>query len=181
MTPLSSDAPGARPRTPASRAVATGGWSDAAVETLKALWADERLTAAVIARRLGVSRNAVLGKIHRLGLSNRGAGRKVARAHRPASRRRPPRQAARPRAKPPQPGPDPAARAAVEVGPGLVPHLEDIPAHGCHWPIGDPAAEDFRFCGRRAVTAPYCEAHRAVAYKPGGSKPPAGLAKRSTG
>lgn len=178
MTCPASDAPAARVRGPATRGLAAGGWTEPAVETLKTLWSDESLSAAVIARRLGVSRNAVLGKIHRLGLSNRRTGPKAPRAQRPARLPRPGRPAASARSGPPRPPSSTAPPHIVEVGPGLVAHLEDIAPHGCHWPIGDPLAEDFRFCGRRADTAPYCDAHRSVAYQPGGPKPLEGLLKR---
>lgn len=176
MTPLPSRAPNAHPQPQESSSAARGGgWTTAAVETLKALWADDSLSASLIARRLGVSRNAVLGKIHRLGLSNRRTGPKAPRAPRPPRvprPRRPPRTAA------PATGTAPATPPLVEIGPGMVARLEDMPAHGCHWPIGDPMADDFRFCGRRAAIAPYCDAHRAVAYRPGGPKPAEALLRR---
>jgi GcrA cell cycle regulator len=47
----------------------------------------------------------------------------------------------------------------------LVRRLEDLPNRACHWPLGDPQAADFAFCGRRAATGPYCPAHAAVAYR----------------
>ncbi|PZQ63457.1 MAG: GcrA cell cycle regulator [Phenylobacterium zucineum] len=144
------------------------GWTDAAVLALRELWADPDLSAAVIARKLGVSRNAVLGKVHRLGLSNRGRGTRVARP-RPAPR---PRRTAAPRTPAAQvrPGPPPvAARVTcpvVDPGPGLVERLEDLSVAACRWPIGDPKSEAFRFCGRRARAAPYCDAHRRIAFQP---------------
>jgi len=181
-SPMTASPP-ASPAAASKRATAgpdaTRGWTDAAIERLKALWAEGDLSAALIGRRLGVTRNAVLGKVHRLGLSNRRAGA--------ASRPSRPRRVATPRTPTPAPkvrkGPveRPPARSAsttlVDIGPGLAVRLEDIPHRGCHWPIGDPHAEDFRFCGRRARLAPYCDAHRAVAYRPGGAKPAEGLLK----
>jgi GcrA cell cycle regulator len=150
---------------PARRdATARGGWTDDTVETLKRLWGEPDLSAAVIAQRLGVTRNAVLGKIHRLGLSK-------PRALRPLAKRTPeprPRRLPRPCAVVPVAAmarPQAVAPERLEVGPGLVPHLEDLPRRACHWPLGDPQAADFTFCGRFAETGPYCPAHAAVAYR----------------
>lgn len=147
-----------------SLSAAEGVWSDQRVERLKRLWLDDGLSAAQIGRQLGVSRNAVLGKIHRLGLSNRRPARPMRTvAPRPPRPRRPPPQAplaSRPRRE--------APARAEEVGPGLIARLEAMPAHVCHWPIGDPQAEAFAFCGRPARVDPYCDAHRQVAYRPGG-------------
>jgi GcrA cell cycle regulator len=180
MTSPSTPAPGAASVPACPAADARNGWSDPAVERLKQLWADRDLSAAAIARHLGVSRNAVLGKVHRLGLSNRRRGPEP-RAPRPERVPKAPRTK-----RPPVPGQQAArrpssARAPVvaDVGPCLVAHLEDIPRHGCHWPVGDPHAEDFRFCGRRVNAAPYCDAHRKVAYRPGGARPADGVLKRA--
>lgn len=162
----------------AARNDARGAWTDAAVALLKKLWADGDLSAALIAGRLGVSRNAVLGKVHRLGLSNR---RRTFRA-RPERAPRPPRLPRKPAAAQAPRGPGPSSRPVVEdVGPGLVVRLEDLPHHGCHWPIGDPLSAEFRFCGRAAPRAPYCEGHRSVAYRPGGPRPIADLVRRFAG
>lgn len=140
-----------------------GAWTDDAVETLTRLWRQGDLSAAMIARRLGVTRNAVLGKIHRLGLSQ-------PRRPQPAAIAPPPRPA--------KPRPVASARRALasapvrtspqpagEIGRGLVARLENLPMRACHWPLGDPQAADFAFCGRRAETGPYCPAHAGMAYR----------------
>jgi len=58
-------------------------WNDERVELLKKLWADG-LSASQIAGRLGgVTRNAVIGKVHRLGLSGRATTSRM-KSHRPA-------------------------------------------------------------------------------------------------
>lgn len=166
MTSQPPAAPRAASDPARAQADARNGWPDAAVEVLKDLWANGDLSAATIARRLGVTRNAVLGKVHRLGLSHRRTGPKPRAPRRPGPPTRPgPRPASEPRqsAQPERSSPS-AAAPATEVGRGLVAHLEDIPWQGCHWPIGDPKAEDFAFCGRPTRCGPYCHAHRQQAH-----------------
>lgn len=158
------------------------GWTDERVESLKKLWQDG-LSASQIAKQLGgVTRNAVIGKVHRLGLSGRAAPSKPARpvfkAPRPA---RPaaaapavPRRLAEPVAREP---------AAVAVQTAPVRYVEEAPgsatvltlgAHMCKWPIGDPSSEGFTFCGRRQDEGPYCIEHARVAYQPAQTKKKSG-------
>jgi len=145
------------------------GWTDERVETLKKLWQDG-LSASQIAKQLGgVTRNAVIGKVHRLGLSGRAAPSKPARpafkAPRPAPRPSvpaAPRRVAQPLTVS-RPAPEPVRY--VEEAPGMATVLT-LGAHMCKWPIGDPASEEFTFCGRRASDSPYCVEHQRVAYQP---------------
>lgn len=144
------------------------GWTDERVETLKKLWLDG-LSASQIAKQLGgVTRNAVIGKVHRLGLSGRAAPsqptRTTFKAPRPA---RPAAPVAAPR----------RVEAASQVPTAPRPVLNDeapgqatvltLGAHMCKWPIGDPSADSFTFCGRRSEgDGPYCPSHAQVAYQP---------------
>ena len=140
-----------------------GAWTDDAVETLTRLWRQGDLSAAMIAHRLGVTRNAVLGKIHRLGLSQPRRPRPLAIGPPPRpAKTRPVASARRAPASAPV---RTSARPSVETAPGLIARLEDLPARACHWPLGDPQAADFAFCGRRAEPGPYCPAHAGVAYR----------------
>jgi len=153
-------------------------WTDERVETLKKLW-QEGHSASQIAKQLGgVTRNAVIGKVHRLGLSGRAAPSQPARPlYKPA---RPPRASAAP-----SPAPQAAPRRAVTASetpvtsrPAPVPALPVIEEPGtatvltlgtkmCKWPIGDPSSDEFTFCGRRAGEgAPYCVEHARLAYQP---------------
>ncbi|WP_332909033.1 GcrA family cell cycle regulator, partial [Paracoccus binzhouensis] len=76
-------------------------WTDERVETLKRMWAEGQ-SASQIAKELGgVTRNAVIGKVHRLGLSNRGEEGEAAPAAAPVAEARP--------AAAPAPEPKPAA------------------------------------------------------------------------
>lgn len=219
-------------------------WTDERVETLKKMWAEGQ-SASQIAKELGgVTRNAVIGKVHRLGLSNRvGPGGPAEEeveaapvaevapvvAPAPAKPVAPPRPApevvieetaspapvAPPAAPTPQPAPvvaDPVVapvredatgyfsaqppiplrKAIIPAGQPLPPQpsaneispealasvrevekrakkltLMELTERTCKWPIGDPATEDFWFCGLPSVAGkPYCEAHVGVAFQP---------------
>ncbi|WP_082539941.1 MULTISPECIES: GcrA family cell cycle regulator [unclassified Caulobacter] len=154
-----------------------GGWSEARVERLKALLAQGQ-SASQIAKALGsVSRNAVIGKIHRLGLAGRkppsGPGRRAATPVRSAPRRLAPSPPpTRPAGGPPAMSaaalrrPRPAPVDAI----GTVRDLAALPRHACRWPIGDPKDPAFSWCGRSAPMtptgrSPYCEGHRDRAYR----------------
>ena len=235
-------------------------WTDERVETLKKMWAEGQ-SASQIAKELGgVTRNAVIGKVHRLGLSNRvgpgGAveeeiddmpapvapvqGAAAAKPAEPVPPVEPARAAEPPRAAtpseppvgappvgapaqpevtpastnaapatssgaPPQaastsaaaasasaPAPIPTRKAIIPAGQPLPPQpsaneispealasvrevekrakkltLMELTERTCKWPIGDPATEDFWFCGLPSVAGkPYCEAHVGVAFQP---------------
>ncbi|MBL4916124.1 GcrA family cell cycle regulator [Szabonella alba] len=201
-------------------------WTDERVETLKKMWTEGQ-SASQIAKELGgVTRNAVIGKVHRLGLSNRVGGKEESEAETPVAS---PAAAAPPSA-PPRAEPAPAATVAAEPAaprmpdPGrverpapsvaaqvagnvttlplrkaIVPAGQPLPPQPsaneispealasvrevekrakrltlmeltertCKWPIGDPATEDFWFCGLPSTAGkPYCEAHVGVAFQP---------------
>jgi GcrA cell cycle regulator len=182
-------------------------WTDERVEQLKKMWSEGQ-SASQIAKELGgVTRNAVIGKVHRLGLSNRaGAGpvpepvevkpAKVA-APEPKEAKKEPRAkvAAKPvveEAEPERPAPAPVIRKPFVAGQPLPPQpsaneispealasvrevekkakrltLMELTERTCKWPIGDPATDDFWFCGLSAQPGkPYCEAHVGVAFQP---------------
>jgi GcrA cell cycle regulator len=141
------------------------------------LWQDG-LSASQIAEQLGgITRNAVIGKAHRLGLTGRPSPIK----NRPMGivRPKPPR---RPRAEQPAaatPAPPRIAVAApppkrienfqrpaeTEDGPGAT--ILTLTDRTCKWPIGDPRDSDFHFCGRAsAENLPYCAEHARRAYQP---------------
>jgi GcrA cell cycle regulator len=141
------------------------GWTDERVEQLKQLWA-EGLSASQIARQLGgVTRNAVIGKVHRLGLAGRAT---------PARAERPRLQVAR---RAPRPRPAPAIQVPiVEKDPvidefGRKTTVLTISDRMCKWPIGDPSTAEFHFCGHPPKPgSPYCEAHCVKAFQPAQSR-----------
>ena len=144
-------------------------WTDEAITRLRGFW-DEGHSTAEIGRRLGITKNAVVGKAHRLNL-----------AARPSPIRRTPGEKAAPRR--PQPrrvnGPtlpvltvgQPAPR--VVEPPRMQPVLRAVPVvvrpmarvTTCCWPIGEPGTSSFRFCSDLAASGrPYCADHAAIAY-----------------
>ncbi|MDH4442197.1 MAG: GcrA family cell cycle regulator [Rhizobium sp.] len=166
-------------------------WTDERVERLKRLWA-EGLSASQIAAQLGgVSRNAVIGKVHRLNLPGRAKAGGSSSSARPAKRTV---QAQRPttfQARPAATTTRTVTRAAgatmlkeevevdafqeIEVSRPLnvvVPIsrrlvLTELTERTCKWPIGDPMKDDFHFCGCDiADSAPYCTYHAKLAYQP---------------
>lgn len=189
-------------------------WTDERVEMLKKMWAEGQ-SASQIAKELGsVTRNAVIGKVHRLGLSNRtapapapakpatdpkdrpastAAAAEPARAAEPAATRPEPVKAEAPRAPAEKAAaPIPMRKLIVPAGQPLPPQpsaneispetlasarevekrarkltLMELTERTCKWPIGDPATEDFWFCGHPSMPGkPYCEAHVSVAFQP---------------
>lgn len=157
-------------------------WTEDRVELLKKLW-NEGLSASQIAGRLGhgVTRNAVIGKVHRLGLSGRVTPQRAARP-RPRKTREPshPGRSMLPtigaNALKPLHRPEPVVRAEPEPEPI---RLVDIPKgervnilmlsdRTCRWPVGDPGTDEFFFCGHapKASGGPYCDYHARVAYQP---------------
>jgi GcrA cell cycle regulator len=141
-------------------------WTAERVRTLERLWL-EGLTAVEIARSLagGVTRNAVIGKAHRLGLAKRRSpavnrsGRAV-RAPMARVRRPGPMIVGRSRPIPAQVFP---MMRPVDL-PGLATVLTVI-ANACRWPCGDPTDAGFALCGRLATRGAYCAAHASVAYQ----------------
>ena len=177
-------------------------WTDDRVEVLKKMWGEGK-SASQIAKELGgVTRNAVIGKVHRLGLSNRSGGASPAKAApkekapaKPKAPEKPKVAATEPEAKsntlapakiiprpklvvtagqplPPQPSANeisPEALATVREVEKKAKKLSvmELTERTCKWPVGDPATEDFWFCGLPVQQGkPYCEAHVGVAFQP---------------
>lgn len=190
-------------------------WTDERVELLKKMWSEGQ-SASQIAKELGgVTRNAVIGKVHRLGLSNRSGATPAEtkpKAEAPPKAAKPAQKpAVTPVAEPPATEPKPAApepkpAAPVAATPAISPARKQIIPAGqplppqpstneispealakvnevekkakkltlmeltertCKWPVGDPATDDFWFCGLPVQQGkPYCEAHVGVAFQP---------------
>jgi GcrA cell cycle regulator len=159
-------------------------WTDERVELLKKLWTDGLSASQIAAELGGVTRNAVIGKVHRLGLSGR------TKTTRPSAPRV--RKARRP-SMPPRPTTRVIGNTALKINVAADEDLDEeiapvrsmatveelfippeeratilqLSEHTCKWPIGDPGQDDFYFCGRRSdAGVPYCEHHCRVAYQP---------------
>ncbi len=155
-------------------------WNDERVELLKKLWS-EGLSASQIAGRLGsVTRNAVIGKVHRLGLSGRATTSRM-KTHRPRARLATAKRATHNNKPRFAVAGNPAVRGLFTgEGEAYVPPAEEmvIPLAerktiqtltecSCRWPIGDPQMADFHFCGKNKVPLlPYCEHHARRAFQP---------------
>ncbi len=183
-------------------------WTDERVELLKKMWGEGQ-SASQIAKELGgVTRNAVIGKVHRLGLSNRVGGTpepakaKAEPAPKAETKAAPKPAKAEPKPAPQRAEPAPAAQAAPvrrpvpvagqplppqpsagEISPEALASVREVEKKArkislmeltertCKWPIGDPATDDFWFCGLSAQPGkPYCEAHVGVAFQPMSSR-----------
>jgi GcrA cell cycle regulator len=163
---------------------ATMAWTDEIVEQLKQHWIDGK-SASQIAGLLGngVTRNAVIGKVHRLGLAGRAKSPSSA-ASRPPRRMAPPpaHRVAGPRL---SHAPRMTRGAtALAYAPQALSELEqpefesvvvpmslrvtiiELKEAMCRWPLGDPASSEFRYCGSPSASGPYCAYHCGLAYQP---------------
>jgi GcrA cell cycle regulator len=155
------------------------GWTDDRVELLSKLWG-EGLSASQIAAQLGggVTRNAVIGKVHRLGLSGRakpGAAAAVRQAKPRAlpgapqleGGRTPPRDSEQLMRPTQGGGGDRWDVEQVAIPESQRVSIMELRDTMCRWPLGDPSKPDFAFCGGRAVGGlPYCGHHCRIAYQP---------------
>jgi GcrA cell cycle regulator len=159
------------------------GWTEERVALLKRMWTEGH-SASQIAKELGhVTRNAVIGKVHRLGLSGR------ATPSRPVKR---PQRAPKPRPvvavkevapvvdnvvalkpvtlapaeMPALPQPKPPLRLAN----GALVTVTSLRDSMCKWPVGDPMEPGFHFCGHAAAVGSYCTEHAAMAYQPAAAR-----------
>lgn len=131
------------------------GWTDDRVNLLKQLWGEGK-TAAEIAKELGdgVTRNAVIGKAHRLKLSSRVSP--IQQNNKPKRQKsdRPPRAPKR-------------SNKSIPIFKGKEIPMEELRDKMCRWPNGDPQdRENFSFCGCEQVEGlPYCATHAQIAYQ----------------
>lgn len=148
-------------------------WTDERIAQLKAGWEGGK-TASQIAEQLGegVTRNAVIGKAHRLGLESRpspvkaGEDTQAAVVTRAATVAPVPPAAAAPPAVAAPVAARPVAKKPVRTGKAAKTSLLDLNEKICKWPIGHPGDSDFHFCGKPSQAGfPYCTEHCLQAYQ----------------
>lgn len=155
-------------------------WTDERIERLKKLWADG-LSASQIAGELGgVTRNAVIGKVHRLQLSGRVKTTSTTLQRSRKAVARPTVRAAAPRSVVTTRGNlamvqsvdveevvayRPMEEVVVPISRRI--SIMELREGTCRWPLGDPLSPEFVFCGGDCETGkPYCTAHAQVAFQP---------------
>jgi GcrA cell cycle regulator len=150
-----------------------GTWSSERIEELKRCF-QAGLSSSQIAREMGVTRNAVIGKINRLGLSRpRDMATRQLEQKRAAKLARPRRPrlhvfAQREMLTKAFSGP-PALAEAIAIHEGRGCTLLELGHGKCRWPIDGPDGEDIFFCGNEPVPGlPYCAGHARLAYRPAG-------------
>ena len=144
------------------------GWTDEKVEQLRQLWA-QGLTANEIAKKLDVTKNAIVGKVHRLCLTARPSPIKFKNQEQQVENAEQPAAVETERE-------EQEIEVAEEVA--VVPQtavksekehtnikLVNLDSHTCRWPIGDPRDDDFCFCGKKVRSGQtYCDEHSMMAY-----------------
>lgn len=133
-------------------------WTKSRIKTVTRMWLDGD-SARRIGKHLGVSANAVIGKLHRLGVKRRPSA--STRAVGPARAKRPPVAAVAPAAPIVRRLPEPPAVVTPKT-------LLDLDPIDCRWPVGD---YPYRFCAAPKIDGgAYCGHHRAMAFE-SGSRP----------
>lgn len=148
------------------------GWTDTRVARVKELWTKGKSAAWIAAELGGVTRNAVLGKVHRMGWANLSPKKK------PQPRPTPPRpkiadrnkvrEAQKIRQIEKEPKPEPFVARTADVAPLNLDILQ-LRDTTCRFPYGDEPP--FTFCGHPVKPdRPYCEAHCRIVYQPRGAR-----------
>jgi GcrA cell cycle regulator len=156
-------------------------WNDERVDALKKLWADG-LSASQIAGRLGgVTRNAVIGKVHRLGLAGRATTSRMKSHPRRVRTAQAVKRGGMLRTRPVggiansplkslylsdlEPYVPPAEELVIPLNERR--YIQTLTESCCRWPIGDPQLAEFHFCGKKKIPGlPYCEVHARRAFQP---------------
>ena len=170
-------------------------WTDERIKQLRQLWSEGQSASKIAEKLGGVTRNAVIGKIHRLGLSNRSENSEkkiiTKKRGRPAkvkntdnfqkqvdnSKNKDFSQINSDKF-------DDLHVDGLEGDKNMLPeatlaniaeleenakklNLMELTERTCKWPIGDPATENFWFCGHPSEQGkPYCSTHVSIAFQP---------------
>ena len=143
-------------------------WTEEKVQKLKDLWKKGH-TASQIAEMLGdTTRNAVIGKAHRLNLEARAPSKSSSGSGSTSNAVKPQRKSAQPLTRKQK-------FQSILLDKNFEPEnpksLEELTDDTCKWPIGHPNEESFYFCGRKPEEDfPYCKLHVLYAFQPKGQK-----------
>ncbi len=149
-------------------------WTDEMVENLKKMW-KQGLTTNEIAKQLGVSKNSIVGKVHRLNLTARPSPIKKKEETASAkptvaetSSKIPVNKTTQKSSPYTETGTKPVSFEKSSTNSACL-KLTELDNHTCRWPVGDPRDDGFCFCGKKIRSGQtYCEEHAALAYvKPG--------------
>lgn len=145
-------------------------WTDEKVEELCKLW-DKGLTANEIAKKLGVTKNAIVGKVHRLCLKARPSPIKPKTEEAEELQKSLPYELEEEQSKVEETIEQETTEVVVEEvvktekNPDGIIKLVELDSHTCRWPVGDPRDDDFGFCGKKVRAGQtYCDEHSAMAY-----------------
>ena len=142
-------------------------WNEEKVEKLKELWG-KGSTASQIAEIIGgISRNAVIGKAHRLNLSSKIKTRNASSSQNfdNSSEENSPKQRRGRKSK------FQSLIIEKDFEPENPKKLEELDESSCKWPVGHPEEQSFYFCGRSSLKDfSYCKLHLLYAYQPKGRK-----------
>ena len=164
-------------------------WTDKKIEKLKVLW-DKGVPTAEIGKKLGFSKNAIVGKVHRLGLSNRNSPIKTAsvKSKKEVVKKTPASKVSKPESldKTSVNNKDSVLKKEIKEKEIIIKNespktttttskskknedvgvsIYELSSDRCCWPIDDPNSDDFRFCGKKVFkNKPYCLEHCALAY-----------------
>lgn len=146
-------------------------WTEPRCELLKKLWSEGRTAGQIAVELGGVSRNAIIGKVHRMGLAGRERKSSAPRGPKPERKApmRPRKVAATPQADGPPTEPAepvrPIEHPVIPVGQRRT--IFELTNETCRWPIGDPGTKDFFYCGGpNTPGSVYCGFHHAIGYQP---------------
>lgn len=153
-------------------------WTDDMIDKLTKLW-QKGLTTNEIAKELGVSKNSIVGKVHRLNLTSRPSPIKkkddeseitaTSAPVEPEVQEKPIKSSKKALKEPEIKEPsealpkEPTSPVVQKNKRGI--KLSELDSHTCRWPIGDPKDDNFCFCGAKVRTGQtYCDEHAAIAY-----------------
>lgn len=170
-------------------------WTEETVEELKKMW-DRGMTTGQIAKALGVTKNSIIGKVHRLCLTARPSPIKKSKpdsekksdtstkSNTDVKKKKTSKAEAKSKSEAKTKVKSTTKKDEKKVAenvkePDVIEPVKEelnIPLikldnHTCRWPLGDPRDDDFCFCGKRIKTSQtYCDEHSAIAYVRSGKK-----------